>query len=217
MENIGYLILEKPEEVLRKYEERISIQNYIEEYRKFRNTFSDFNPNEYLGVSRNPLFAVSQNLQSEYKEIQEPDAQDYLSVLEEQNLSSDDLIFDYNEAIKTYTKIVNKNRYDIIQDRKDTFEDNNNILGFDIGYWNGDHFSLIADTIVIPTWHGPLEDDYNELKNKLKVLNKNLLFKTFKEAEDFKKYYKSKSWAETEDIEGEFCIIQVQKIQFNAT
>jgi hypothetical protein len=213
-ENLGFLILEKPTEMLRKYEERISERNFIEEYRKFRNTFAEFNPSNYLGISRNPLIGVPQNLQSVYEVIEEPDAQDYLSILDEHNLSSGDLIFEYSETIKTFTKIINKARYDIILVRKDTFEDNNNILGYDIGYWDGDHFSLIADTIVIPTWHGPIEEDYDELKTKLKVLNRNLLFNTFQEAEVFKNYYKSKSWAETEDIEGEFCIIQVQKVYY---
>ena len=212
MKNIGYLILQKPELIIKSYEERIASGNFGDKYKRFRNALSDFNPTNYLGISRLPLFGVPKELQSTYEEIFEPEAQDYIAILEEQNLSDSDLIFEHDEAIKIFTKIIHKQCYDIVCVRNDFFKNNTNVLGFDIGYWDGDHFSLIADTIVIPTWHGPPEKDYDELANKLKSLNENLLFNTFKEADDFKKYYKTKSWAEIEDFEGEFCIIKVQKV-----
>ena len=82
-------------------------------------------------------------------------------------------------------------------------------LGFDVGYWDGDHFSLIADTIVVPRWHPPVPDDFAELAAALSCLNENLLFDSSVDAEAFKEFYKSKPWAETEDHEGEFCVIKV--------
>jgi len=53
---------------------------------------------------------------------------------------------------------------------------------------------------------------YYELAEKLLVLNDNLLFDNPMQAEEFKKYYKSKKWSETEDQKGEFCIIQIDEI-----
>jgi hypothetical protein len=43
--------------------------------------------------------------------------------------------------------------------RRYFYESNDNILGYDVGYWAGDHYSIIADTIITPTWHGPPEKD----------------------------------------------------------
>jgi hypothetical protein len=212
MENKGYLILQKPEELSRNFELEITerkIENY---YKNLLDVFSSHNPNRYLGISREPLFGVPKNIQSEFEQILEPESQDYIWHLEEQNLCSEGLIFEYDEAIKAFKKIKNKDSYDIICVRNNSFENDANILGFDVGYWDGDHFSLIADTIVIPRWHPAPEEDFIELSTKLKSLNENLLFNTYQEAEKFKKYYKTKSWAETEDIEGEFCVIQVQKV-----
>jgi len=215
MKNSGYLIVKKPDEILRSYEESIVQRNVLEQYKKFRNAFSYFNPTKYLGISRDPMFGVPKKLQSEFIGILEPEAVDFLSHIQERNLYDDDLIYDYSDAINTFKKIKNKQIYDIIHVRKETFEDNSNVLGFDIGYWEEDHFSLIADTIVTPTWHGPPEKDYNELLDKLKpLLNENLLFNTVKEAEEFKSYYKTKDWAETEGYPGEFCTIQIQRINY---
>lgn len=187
MRNSGYLIVRKPDEILRLFEESIVKRNVVEEYKKFRNVFSYFNPAKYLGISRDPLFGVSQDRQSDFGEILEPEASDYLSILEENNLCVDDLIFDYNDAINTFKKINNKQIYEIIRVCKEKFEYNSNVIGFDIGYCGGDHFSLIADTIVIPTWHGPPEKDYNEILNKLKpLLNENLLFNTVERQKNIK-------------------------------
>lgn len=215
METSGYLIVKKTEEILRLYKKSIAERNVLEQYKKFRNAFSYFNPAKYLGISRDPMFGVSKELQSEFIGILEPEAVDFLSHIQKRNLYDNDLIHDYNDAINTFKKIKNRQIFDIILVCKETFEDNSNVLGFDIGYWEGDHFSLIADTIVTPTWHGPPEKDYNELLDKLKpLLNENLLFNTAQEAEEFKGYYKTKEWAETEDYPGEFCTIQIQSVNY---
>jgi hypothetical protein len=212
MKSIGYLILQRPEIVLETFEQSIRVRNLVFEYERFRKVFSNFNPTKYLGISREPLFGVPKELQPEFYGVLEPDAQAYIDLLEQQNLSEDDIIFDYDEATKTFNKIIHKQNYDICCVRKESTEINKSFLGFDIGYWGGDHFSLIADTIVMPTWHGPPEEDYYELASRLKSLNENLLFNTFEEANDFRRYYKTKSWAEKESYEGNFSIIQIEKV-----
>lgn len=213
MKNSGYLIVLKPSVILRNYEEVIRERGFTEKYKKFREAFSRFKPSQYHGISRNPLWGIPEKISSEYGIVLEPEAQFFMWELDENGLCQDDLILSYDDMVRTINKIKNLNDYDVIFIRKEPFEFNNNLLGFDIGYWEGDHFSLIADTIITPTWHGPPEEDYLELSEKLKSLNENHLFKTEEEAEKFKQYYKSKSWAETESYEGEFCIIQVDKVK----
>ena len=212
MVNSGYLIVLKPSIVIGKFEEGIRERGFAEEYKKFREVFSKFKISQYYGISRNPLMGIPEKISSEYSIIPEPEAQFFMWVLEENGLCQDDLIFSYEDMVRTFNKIKNINDYDVIFIRKVSFENNDNLMGFDIGYWGGDHFSIIADTIITPTWHGPLEEDYLELAERLKLLNENLLFGTSKEAEKFKQYYKSKTWAETELYEGEFYVIQVDKV-----
>jgi hypothetical protein len=37
------------------------------------------------------------------------------------------------------------------------------LLGYDIGYWRGDHYSLISDSFVAPCWHPPAPDAFRTL------------------------------------------------------
>ncbi len=89
-----------------------------------------------------------------------------------------------------------------------------NTLGFDVGFWRSDHFSLIADTAICPTWHPPAPKDWAELSNRLLRLNNHALFDSVADAEEFRAYYRSKDWAETEDAPGEFAVIEVRKTDF---
>ncbi len=213
MVSSGYLIVQKPSIVLRDYKEGIRERGFIGQYKKFHEAFSKFDPINYLGIFRSPLMGIPEKISSEYGVILEPKAQFFMWKLEENDLGEDDLIFSYDDMVKTFNMLKNTNDYDAILIRKESFEINYNLLGFDIGYWGGDHYSIIADTFVTPTWHGPPEKDYSELAEKFKSLDKSLLFWTAEEAEEFKQYYKSKTWAEAELYEGEFSIIQVDKVK----
>ncbi|MGE5294175.1 MAG: hypothetical protein ACM3VT_05050 [Solirubrobacterales bacterium] len=99
--------------------------------------------------------------------------------------------------------------WEIIHVQRDEFLVSDATLGFDIGYWSGDHFSLIADTIVTPMWHPPAPEDWGELLGQLSRLNEHLLFARPEDAAAFRAWYISRPWAETE---GEFCIIQVDQV-----
>ncbi len=85
-------------------------------------------------------------------------------------------------------------------------------LGYDLGWWSGEFYSLIADSAVTPTWHPPDPDDFSELADKLRVLNEHLLFEAAEDALGFKSYYKTKRWAETEDYEGAFKVVRIEAV-----
>jgi len=223
MTNKGYLTVLKPELVIQQFEQRDNVKDYPEYYKKLRNAFRSFDPLKYRGISRYPLEAYPSLDQNELDYYAREGVDLYsdknarmklLEIVPETTPDFYDVSFIENctDALEIFKLLDEPQKWEIIQVRRDTFEEIKHTLGFDIGYWSSDHFSLIADTIVIPMWHVPDEKDYAELEARLRHLNKNLLFKTPKQATDFKIYYKSKEWAETEDIEGEFCVIQVDEV-----
>jgi hypothetical protein len=74
-------------------------------------------------------------------------------------------------------------------------------VGYDVGLWGGEFYSLISDCVVMPTWHPPHRDDFTEIAEKLRGLNEHILFQTPGDALAFKTYYTSKPWAETNGFE----------------
>jgi hypothetical protein len=159
MANQGFLILQKPEITIKNYELHLPKNVLANEYKVFRISFPNINPNNYLGISRNPLLPVPEELRSEFHNIIEPDAQFFMDTLREKEEYNPELILEFDNVVKVFEKIINKKEFEIIMVRRYFYESNDNILGYDVGYWAGDHYSIIADTIITPTWHGPPEKD----------------------------------------------------------
>ena len=99
--------------------------------------------------------------------------------------------------------------YEIVSVSRDVSASAYASFSFDVGYWGGDHFSLICDVAVAPRWHPPDPSDYAELADRLRGFNADVLFETRAEAQAFLDYYRTKSWAETEFEPGEFCVIEL--------
>jgi hypothetical protein len=78
------------------------------------------------------------------------------------------------------------------------------LFGYDVGYWGGDHFLIVCDTVVAPQWHPPDPDDFFEVAERVRGLNEHLLFPNHGDALAFRSYYLSKEWAETEFGPGQF-------------
>jgi hypothetical protein len=83
-----------------------------------------------------------------------------------------------------------------------------NTLGFDVGYWGSDHFSLIADAMILPRWHSCPPEQLGSLEPWARILNDNMLFRTAAEAMDYRRWYLCQGWAEQESEPGEFQIIR---------
>lgn len=69
-------------------------------------------------------------------------------------------------------------------------------LGFDIGWWQDNFYSIVCDSAVFPVWHGPDPADFGPLGEWLSQLNEHLLFRSACEAEEFRGFYERRSWAE---------------------
>jgi hypothetical protein len=225
----GYLIVMKPEPLIDWYEKRGPFIKYEKEYKTLRMAFSGFNVRNYRGVSRACLlgpipFTERDDLEAYYQESVENRAaitkwwELLINKVENEDINSDndddgDILPSIESALEIYRLLDIPEQYEIIKVKRQDFEINLNTLGFDIGYWGGDHFSLIADTLVTPMWHPAPEEDYQELRQRLSALNQNMLFENPEDASEFRNWYKSKDWAETEDREDEFCIIQIARTE----
>ena len=190
----GYLIVKKPLVSLNRYESSCVAARNRDFLEQIRSAFACFPPEKYRGIARFPLDGCSWDDPSEVEALEE---------------SGVDM---RSNALDIHGLLDQPDSWEIIQVRRDEFQTGPATLGFDIGYWDGDHFSLIADTIVTPMWHPPIPEDFAELIHQLSGLNQHLLFSQPQDAEEFRAYYKSKTWAETEDEEGNFCVIQVDLV-----
>lgn len=84
-------------------------------------------------------------------------------------------------------------------------------LGFDVGYWGSDHFSLIADVFVMPQWHPAPLTVLDVLAVWAARLNSRLLFTTAQAAAEYREWYRAQDWAEQEAAPDQFQIIRVDQ------
>ncbi|OAI47651.1 hypothetical protein AYO44_09130 [Planctomycetaceae bacterium SCGC AG-212-F19] len=123
----------------------------------------------------------------------------------------EDLLPDYTTAREVFSVLASPNEYEIVQVAREPFPTNVDCLGFDVGYWGGDHYSIICDSAVCPLWHPPQPECFDELVRELKMVNESFLFPSAEGAAQFRSWYRTQHWAETESRPDEFCIIQVNK------
>jgi hypothetical protein len=75
-------------------------------------------------------------------------------------------------------------------------------IGFDVGYWGGDHFSIIADAMVMPRWHPCDVELLHRLEPWSRRLNEYLLCPTATAAAEYLEWYVAQPWAEMIPREG---------------
>ena len=122
-----------------------------------------------------------------------------------------DLLPDLDAAREVFSLLESPDDYEIIRLVRESFLDDVDCLGFDVGYWGGDHYSIICDSAVRPTWHPPRPESFEELAGQLTRINEHFLFGSPDAAASFRSWYLTQDWAETEMQPGEFCVIQLAK------
>lgn len=207
----GYLIVLKPEVYIARYEASDFPKKQGPKYDEFRRCFAWFDYRNYRGMSRAPLGNPSFPGQSGAP-LNNAAIKLLTELLPQTTVEFDEesLIDDYNSAMEVYALLEDQDSWEVIEVRRCNYGQDARILGYDVGYWNMDHYSLIADTAITPMWHGPAREDWTELATQLARLNKNNLFDSPSEAEQFRSYYRSKNWAEAESEPGEFAIVEVR-------
>jgi hypothetical protein len=224
MKTEGYLIVLKPGPLLEKYAQSCVAEHNPDPLRELRDAFSMFDVCRYRGISRQPLLpypTLEQKVIDDFEATFKATGIDmksnaearkrYCAILGDRSddLEDDeDLLPSLRDAREVLSLTDDPSIWEIIHLSRGDARGIGALLGFDVGYWGGDHFSLIADTIVIPRWHPPIPDDFKDLASALSCLNENLLFNSPADAAEFKKFYMSKPWAETEPPHG-FCVVRV--------
>jgi hypothetical protein len=224
-DNQFYLIVKKPTLMKQWYSMWEQDEKFRDGIKRIRAALPFSNPENYRGISRAPLFPFWTSDIKALREVEPSDIEvntaariKMAELAEAQPTDQDTLFVDgmlehFEQALEIYHLLDgnNKKEYEIIRITKNSVDKLKDTLGYDIGYWGGDYFSIICDCAIMPLWHPPALTDLQELAEQLQTLNGHLLFNTIAEGENFRKYYKSKSWAETESEAGEFCIIRVDE------
>lgn len=225
----GFVLVRKPDRFVDAYDSSEVARKNITFLRQIRNAISFLDPRNYRGIAREPLEPWS----SIDEELLKRGAPTLMDLGKEQaarkmflKINGEDreewwdnyingwdynksLIIDLGTAKKLYVALNNPEDYEIIEISREIYGSDYDFLGFDVGNWGSGEFSVICDSVLMPRWHPPDPNDLPELAERLRCLNQHVLFSTTEEAEEFRQYYRSKPWAETEEQANEFDIIRI--------
>lgn len=214
----GYLIVLKPEIFLKRYRESGLFAKYGDRIKEKWRAFAAFPSKNYRGTGRDCLEALPARMIELFEAAGDDNQgnkearEHFYEILDRSEDDYDNnLIERLPDAREIFSLLECPDQWEIIEVRREDFAVGPATLGFDVGPWSG-VYSLIADTIVVFAWHPPPASDYAEVARQLASLNQYLLFPQPEDAARFLAYYRSKSWAEKEGHEGEFCIIQVDQV-----
>jgi hypothetical protein len=217
----GYGLLHRPDLDVSEYETSWIAQENAANLRELRAGFPSINPKQYRGMSRDMIIPFpslepsmieafaetgldmksNARARRRFREIIGEDTPD--------DLYDECLVPDLVTALEIRSLLDSPEEYEIVMLSREDSAPEVQTLGFDIGYWGGDHFSLICDLVVMPRWHPPPPEDFAVLASELTVLNDNLLFADTRAAAEFRAFYKRFPWAESEHYPGQFAVIEV--------
>lgn len=224
----GFELLRYPRRLLDEYNvSKLAVDN-MQLLAKIRDAIPFVAVHNYRGISREPLAPWSSEDENIIRaspgvpadlERELPARKRFLELNGEDRTRWDhyhggcdydkELLSSLNGAKEVFRCLNAPDEYEVVEVSREPCSTDFQFLGFDIGYWGGDHFSIICDSVVMPRWHPPNPDDLPELAERLRNLNQQILFPTIEEAVQFMEYYMSRPWAERESFPGEFCIIKI--------
>jgi hypothetical protein len=202
-------------------------ERFPETPKALRSTFPKIDPARYRGIDRSPLCEHpipdhGSSATPEHRALDDCDVAARVRMLDFVGRSNEDYFGSIRCVVPTVENareleslLETPSQYEIVRLSQSSpgegcVEDKD--LGFDIGYWGSDSYSIICDSAIWPRWHGPYDDVLPELATRLAELNPNCLFQTHEAADRFRSWYRSQDWAEQEGEPGEFCIIKVQAV-----
>jgi hypothetical protein len=207
----AYALLRPASELVAEYEARLSDENRPHYTRLRRLVRGD--PARYRGISRDPLTPFGLGLTAD--DTVETTARRLYGELV--GAKPDDFVYELLPTLvaarEVYRMLTAPNRYELVRLRRSGFSPAASVLGYDIGYWGDDYFSLICDVAVTPTWHPPQPEAFESLALALRSLNQHFLFTSPHATGAYREYYRGQPWAETEMEPDQFCIIEVAAVE----
>jgi hypothetical protein len=212
-----------PTALVMAYDESMRTHKAAELFQRLCETLKPLPRADYRGISRFPLMplpSVDANILGTFEETgcdvktERAARRRFLDLFGDEVPEGDfdqDLLPNYATARDVFSFLESPNEYEIVQFARDPFLADLDCLGFDVGYWGGDHYSIICDSAVRPLWHPPQPECFDELAREFKMVNESFLFPNAEGAAQFRSWYRTQYWAETESRPDEFCIIQVTK------
>ncbi|HET7434622.1 MAG TPA: hypothetical protein VFN10_07925 [Thermoanaerobaculia bacterium] len=195
----GYLLVQRPDIVVATYDRsEFAIENrgLLDELRR---ALPFIEPASYRGLSRAPVDAEQLTSLRTACNGAAPEGE----------IGDDDVIETLELASFLRGLMPYPDTLEVIYVESGEVTTTHETLGYDVGYWTGDHFSLIADVAVTPLWHPPSPDAFADVAEHLLALNEQVLFPDYAEASRYRSFYRAQDWAETEFDEDQFRIVRV--------
>jgi len=224
----GFALMKMPELLNAVYERSpLIIERFPESPKAMRSKFPNIDPTRYRGIDRcplceNPIPDHGWRATPEGRALDERDVAARVRMLDFVGRWNEDYFGSVRCVVPTVENareiaslLETPSQYEIVrlsQSSPGDVCDEDKDLGFDIGYWGSDSYSIICDSAIWPRWHGPYDDVLPELATRLAELNPNCLFQTHEAADRFRSWYRTQEWAEQEGEPGEFCIIKGEAV-----
>jgi hypothetical protein len=219
MNMVGFALMKLPQVLDRAYEGSPMAREHRDQLQHLRQTFNTVEPAAYRGVER---WALSESPQPDPgwsqtapRPADEKASQRFLEILggdHECDHYPCSLIPTLTTAQELMRAVDHPEEYEIVRLSRDAFS-GGPMLGFDVGYWGGGNYSILCDSLIWPMWHGPPPEAFEDLARHIACLNTHMLFPDRQSAERFRSFYLTQSWAETEDVPGEFCVIGIDAVE----
>lgn len=220
-QTFGYAILRLPTALVTAYDESMRTNEAADLFQRLCDRLKPLPRAAYRGISRfplKPLPSVDLEVLRGFEEsgcdvkTDEVARRRFLELLPSDMPESDfdeNLLPDHAAARNVFSFLELPNEYEIVLVAREPFLADVECLGFDIGYWGGNHYSILCDSAVRPLWHPPEPECFEELARQLRTVNDSFLFPSAGAAAQFRSWYRTQYWAETESRPDEFCIIQL--------
>ncbi len=226
---MGFALMRMPATLNAAYEASPFIARNADSVAEIRRTLVGIRPHAYRGVERCPLaeapntypgWAVQAEELSRQEQIDQEARRQLVAILGADHQCKHypcHLVSTLGEANELKLIVDCPTDYEIVRLSTDDSDGGGKHLGYDVGYWGGGNYSILCDSVLWPVWHPPPPEALNMLEERVISLNAHMLFPARRFAEDFREFYRSQLWAETEGEDEDFRIIAVQTIQARPT
>jgi hypothetical protein len=221
-QDAGFLVVLRPEVMVERYEAQMP-EEWQPEYSAFRRAIPGVDPRAYRGMSRTALDIWPSHDPDAVEAFRgagvdmDSDRGARIRLLEqaEQTVGTP-LPAEYEEGLLPSRELAEEvlQLVDVPEEWELVFVSRSEVMpsfrtmGIDIGWWGSAFYSIIWDSLVCPTWHGPPTEAWLKLAEWSDWLNQHVMFDDLERANEFVRWYESEPWAERNG----FISVRVDKV-----